>query len=420
MRVIVVGAGLSGVTAAWYLRAHGHDVTVIERREAAGLETSYANGGLLAPSQPDPWNAPGILGKLIHYLGREDSPFLLRPSAIPGMVGWGLRFLKYSNEEHWKRNTLAGCVIGQYSLKNLRALRTETGIDYPLGTTGTMKLFRDQKTLDEQIEMVRALTPLGIRYVVHDRAATLRQEPALADIADQLVGAVYFPDDEFGDAHIFTQRLAAIAAQRGVTFRYNEDVTALETEAGRFKRLRTSHGALDADAVLLAAAIWSPGLLKPLGQRVWIYPVKGYSVTVPIEGWNAAPRLPVMDDVLKVAIAPFGGILRLAGTAEFTGWKPEMNERRARNVLTTGIRVYPQLAQQAERAGAKLWTGLRPMSPDGTPFVGPTKIPGVYLNAGHGPMGWGYACGSGKLVADLIHGAKPEIDPDPYAPSRMT
>jgi D-amino-acid dehydrogenase len=418
MRVIVIGAGLSGVTAAWYLRQHGHEVTVVERREAAGLETSFANGGLIAPSQPDPWNAPGILGKLIHYLGKEDSPFLLRPSAIPGMIGWGLRFLRNSNEAAWKRNTLAGCAIGMYSLRLIRALRAETGLAYDIGTNGTMKIFRDQQALDAQIAMVRMLEPLGVRHVVHDRAATLAQEPALQSIGEQIVGAVYFPDDEYGDAHQFTQALAAAGAQRGIAYRYGETVTGIDVAAGRFAGVTTDRGELAGDALVFAAAAWTPALAKPLGLRVWINPVKGYSVTVSTAGWNNAPRVPIMDDVLKVAIAHFGGKLRMAGTAEFTGWAPEMNERRARNVLDTGIKLLPELAQQAERAGVKFWTGLRPMSPDGSPFIGPTGVPGIFINAGHGPMGWGYACGSGKLAADLVHGAKPEIDPAPYAPDR--
>ena len=201
--------------------------------------------------------------------------------------------------------------------------------------------------------------------------------------------------------------------------RYAESVAGIEIEGGRFAAVRTDKGRIDAQALLLATAAWTPRLARQLGFRVWINPVKGYSASVPLEGWNNAPRLGIMDDGLKVAIAPFNGKLRLAGTAEFAGWSPEMNERRARNVLTTGISVLPDLAGQAARRGAAFWTGLRPVTPDGTPFVGATPVKGVFINAGHGPLGWTFACGSGKLAADLVAGATPEIDPAPFSLSRL-
>jgi D-amino-acid dehydrogenase len=419
MRVVVIGAGLSGVSSAWYLRAAGHDVTVVERREGPGLETSFANGGLVVPSQPDPWNAPGIVAKILHYLGKEDSPFLLRPSAVPGMIGWGVRFLMNSRPEPWKRNTLAAVALAQYSLANLRALRASTGLAYPFGANGTMKIFRDQAQIDAQIGFAKMLEPFGVPWRVLDRAGTIAAEPALAAIADQLTGAVLYPDDEYGDAHVFTRALAAKGAESGIVFRYGESVAGIELEGGACTGVRTDKGRIPADAVLLAAAAWTPTLAKQLGFRVWINPVKGYSASVPLEGWNNAPRMGVVDDGLKVAIAPFNGVLRLAGTAEFTGWAPEMNERRARNVLATGTSVLPDLAGQAARKGAKLWTGLRPVTPDGPPFVGATPVKGVFINAGHGPLGWTFACGSGKLAADLITGAKPEIDPAPFSLSRL-
>jgi D-amino-acid dehydrogenase len=419
VHVVVIGAGLSGVTSAWYLRAAGHDVTVIERREAAGLETSFANGGLVVPSQPDPWNAPGVVAKILHYLGKEDSPFLLRPGAVPGMIGWGLRFLMNSRPEAWKRNTLAAAALAQYSLANLRQLRATTGLAYPFGTNGTMKIFREQAQVDAQVAFARMLAPFGVPHRVLDRAGTIAEEPALAAIAGQLTGAVLFPDDEYGDAHVFTQALAAKGAEAGIAFRYAENVAGIEIEGGRFAAVRTDKGRIAAQALLLATAAWTPRLARQLGFRVWINPVKGYSASVPLEGWNNAPRLGIMDDGLKVAIAPFNGKLRLAGTAEFAGWSPEMNERRARNVLTTGITVLPELEGQAARRGAAFWTGLRPVTPDGTPFVGATPVKGVFINAGHGPLGWTFACGSGKLAADLVAGATPEIDPAPFSLSRL-
>jgi len=259
-----------------------------------------------------------------------------------------------------------------------------------------------------------------VSYKVLDRAGTIAAEPALAAIAEQLTGSVLYPDDEYGDAYAFTKALAAQGAAAGIDYRYGESVAGVELEGGGFAAVRTDKGRVAADALLLAAAAWTPALARQLGFKIWINPVKGYSASVPLEGWNNAPRMGVMDDGLKIAIAPFGGVLRLAGTAEFTGWKPEMNERRARNVLATGTAVLPELAGQAERKGATFWTGLRPVTPDGPPFVGPTPVKGVFINAGHGPLGWTFACGSGKLAADLVSGAQPEIDPAPYALARLS
>ena len=420
MRVVVIGAGLSGVAAAWYLRAAGHDVTVIERREGPGLETSFANGGLVVPSQPDPWNAPGVLGKLVRYLGDEDSPFLLRPAAIPGMLGWGIRFLWNSRQEAWTRNTRAVVALAQDSLARLRALRAATGLDYPFGANGTMKVFRDQKSIDAQADFARMIAPFGVPHRVLDRAATIAQEPSLTPVADQLAGSVFYPDDEYGDAQAFTSALAALGATHGIAFRFGESARGIETEGGAFAALRTDHGRIAGDALLVAGAAWTPQLLRQSGLRIWINPVKGYSASVPLEGWNDAPRMGVMDDGLKIAIAPFGGVLRLAGTAEFAGWSPEMNERRARNVLATGTRVLPGLAGQAERHGVRFWSGLRPVTPDGSPFIGETRVKGVFVNAGHGPLGWTLACGSGKLAADLVTGTPPALDPTPFALARFS
>lgn len=418
MRVIVVGAGLAGVTAAWYLRQSGYDVTVVERREAAGLETSFANAGLVVPSQPDPWNAPGVLAKLLHHLGQEDAPFLLRPSALPGMLRWGLRFLRNARPEAWKRNTLAAAALAQYSLAQLRTLRATTGIDYPFGTGGSLKIFRDKTLLEQQIDFARLLAPHGVEFEVLGREKTRALEPALDAVAGRLVGSVYFPGDEYGDAHRFTRALAQRATAAGVEFRFGETATTIETDGRRFAAVRTSCDRIQGHAVVLAAAAWSPALAAPLGIRLPINPVKGYSATVPLDGWNAAPRMAVVDDTLKITASPFGGNLRMGGTAEFAGWDTTLNERRARNILATAATIFPGLADQAERAGVTYWTGLRPVSPDGSPFIGATPVPGVYVNAGHGPLGWTLACGSGKLVADIVVGASPEVDPAPYSPTR--
>jgi D-amino-acid dehydrogenase len=414
MRVVVLGGGLMGVATAWYLAADGHEVTVIDREVGLAEGTSFANAGLVTPSDSGPWNAPGTLGLLVKYLGREDSPLLVRPAAVPGMAAWGLRFLWNSRAALYRRNTEANTHLALYNLALLQRLRTELGLAYDANTNGTLRVFANAASADEAGHHAEALKGFGVPCEILDPKSVLAREPALSG-AGNIAGGIYFAADESGDAHLFTRALGQHAATRGVTFRFGETVTGLVHEGHRITAVRTDRGTIAADAAVMALGCWTPALARTVGARLPIYPVKGYSATVAIDGWNGAPRLPVLHDGLKVATTPLGARLRIGGTAEFAGYDRVLNPARAAAVLNAALRLYPSLAPYAGAERVRQWTGLRPMTPDGRPLIGPLRFRNLIVNAGHGGLGWTLACGSGKLAADLVAGRAPEIDPAPYS-----
>jgi D-amino-acid dehydrogenase len=405
--ILVLGGGIIGVTSAYYLARRGFRVTLVEGREGAGLETTFANGGLLTPSMADPWAAPGIPLKALKWAGREDSPFLVRPGALPGLMSWGLRFLANCNAATWRRNTATVFALAGYSHRMLQALTRETGIAYDLSSVGTMRLFRDELSMAAARGGAEAVGELGVAYQVLDAAGCVELEPALAPQADRLFGGVHFPDDEAGDAQAFTRQLAESCAAEGVAFRFGETVRRIETRGGAFQAVETEAGRLEAERCLVALGNASPGLLRGLGIRLPVYPVKGYSVTFPTEGWNGAPVMPMVDDGRKMGIVRLGDRLRVAGTAEFAGRDDRLNPKRIANLTDSLLDLFPDFPN---RGSGEPWTGFRPMTPDGIPYLGPTQVRGLYLNAGHGHLGWTMSCGSAKVVADLIAGAEPEID----------
>ena len=406
-RVLVLGGGVIGVTTAYFLARHGCRVALIDRQSGAGLETSFANGGLVTPSMADPWAAPGLPLKMLKWIGREDSPFLLRPSAIPGLMSWGLQFLRNCREETWRRNTATILRIADYSQRVLKDLTAETGLAYDLQSLGTLRLFRDELSMQAALRTAEVVGRLGVRYRRLDAAACAELEPALAPQAEQITGGIHFPDDECGDAHLFTRGLAARCAEMGVTFHFEETVEGIETDGARVAAVVTDRGRRDADHVVLALGTASPALARPLGVRLPIYPVKGYSVTLSTAGWNGAPRVPIVDDGRKMGIVRLGDRLRLAGTAEFTGHDTRLSERRCANLTDNLRELFPSFANWET---AQPWTGLRPMTPDGIPILGPTPLENFWLNVGHGHLGWTMSCGSAKAVADLIAGAPTDID----------
>lgn len=417
MRVVVLGGGLMGVTTAWYLAGDGHEVTVIERETGVGEGTSFANAGLVTPSDSGPWNAPGTLGLLVKYLGREDSPLLVRPGALPGLAMWGLRFLWNSQHRLHRANAQANARLAVYNLVLLQKLRRDLRLDYDANTNGAMRVFTTAAELDAAGRHAEALKPFGVPCEILDARGVLAREPALAT-AGSLVGGVYFPADESGDAHLFTRALAEHCAARGVGFRFGETVTGLDHDRDRITAVRTDRGSVVADAAVVALGCWTPALTRMSGARLPIYPVKGYSATVDIDGWNEAPRMPVLHESLKVATAPLGHRLRIGGTAEFAGYDRVLNPTRAAAVLKAALRLYPTLAPYAALPRVRQWTGLRPMTPDGRPLIGRVRLRNLFVNAGHGGLGWTLACSSGRLTADLLAGRAPEIDPTPFAAPR--
>lgn len=416
MKTVVIGAGVVGMASAWALREAGADVVVVDRAAGAGLETSFANGALLHPSLVEPWNSPGILKVLLGSLGREDAAVLLRLRALPGLVGWGLRFVRESSPARFEANALRNLRMAQYSLRQMAALRERTGIDYSYYRRGLLTLFRETAVRDHMLGWFRGLAAHGLEVESLDVGQTIAREPALEPIAPALVGSAYAQHDEAGDPHAFCVELGRWLAGQGVELRFGESVTRLVRSGGRITAIALASGEqLSADRFVLAAGSYSPLLARTAGLRLPIRPAKGYSLTVPRGDSGTAPWIPGGDTSLHVAVIPVGtDHLRIAGTAEFTGYDTTITQARADNLLRLLRQVYPRFADTLAGVELHPWTGLRPMCPDGVPVIGPTRLENLFLNTGHGHVGWTLAAGSGRLVADLVLGRSPEIAASDY------
>jgi D-amino-acid dehydrogenase len=415
--VVVVGAGLAGLASAWALSEAGYAVRVLERREDVALETSFANGGILTPSMPDPWNSPGVHWQLLRWLGREDAPMLLRPAAIPHYFGWGLRFLAGSAPRSYHASMQANFRLCAFSLERLRAWRAALALDYAAGTRGTLELYRDREAFDEAVEEVRTLAPLGLIARVLDPAETVRLEPLLDETRTSFVGALHFPGDESGDAWLFCRELRTRLEARGVAIDLGRTVSAVRLVGGLVSGVETAQGFLPGSAVVIAAGPWSTALLAACGVKVDVRPVKGYSLSIPIDPAQG-PRHALADDSLHAVMTPLGATLRLAGTAEFSGWDFSLRPGRVRALWKLLSTLSPTLARMVDPAGARPWCGLRPMSADGKPYIGATSVAGLYVNTGHGHLGWTQAAGSATLLAQLMTGQPLSIDARPFALAR--
>jgi D-amino-acid dehydrogenase len=410
MRVLVLGGGVIGITTAWFLARDGHEVTVVERDRGVALGTSYANGAMIHTSLVEPWNEPGIALKLLRWIGRDDAPAVLRPAALPAMLGWGLAFLRNATSERHRRHTLVNLRLALLSAKTLKEVRRETGIEHDQREHGILKILREPAALDAGVAHATMLAGEGeVPFRALDRAAVLELEPALAEGGDGIHGGILFPDDESGDCHLFTCKLADAFERAGGTLRLGSAVERIEGEGDRITGLIADGTRLEADAYVLAAGWSSPALGRRLGLRLPVNPVKGYSITAPMGGWNEAPQIAVVDETLKIGIVPLGERLRLAGSAEFTGADLSLNQRRSDYIWQTALKVYPALARHADPSTVERWTGLRPMTPDGPPILGPTRYRNLFLNTGHGHLGWTFACGSAQVIAALLAGQKPPI-----------
>jgi len=415
--VIVVGGGLAGLTSAYALHEAGYAVQLLERREDVALETSFANGGILTPSMPDPWNAPGVQWQLLRWLGREDAPMLLRPRAIPEYFGWGLKFLAGSAPRAYHASMLANYRLCAYSLDRLRAWRAQLALEYAVGTHGTIEVYRDSRSFERAVAEVRTLAPLGLLGTALDPQGTARLEPLLGEIQGNLAGAIHYPADESGDAWLFCRALRARLEERGVRILLDTAVRAVRLTGGRATGVETETGFVPGSAVVLAAGPWSRALLAACGVRVEVRPVKGYSLSIPIDP-SAGPRHALSDDSLHAVMTPLGSTLRLAGTAEFSGWDLTLRPGRVEALWRLLAALSPTLSRAVDRSSARAWCGLRPMSADGRPYVGAAPLPGLYVNTGHGHLGWTQAAGSATLLAQLMTGTATAIDPRPFALSR--
>jgi D-amino-acid dehydrogenase len=415
MRVVVLGSGVVGVTSAWYLAKAGHQVTVLDRQPAAGMETSFANAGQVSPGYSAPWAGPGVPIKALKWLMMRHRPFVLWPQLDHGLYRWLGQMLANCTVAAYGANKSRMVRLAEYSRDVLRDLRAETGIAYDQRTKGTLQLFRTQKQLDAVGGDTEVLDAYQVPYEVLDPAGCIAAEPALAFVQGKFVGGLRLPGDETGDAHVFTQRLAEMATARGVVFRHGVTVKALESEGDSITGIVTDQARVTADAYVVAMGSYSPALLRPLGVHVPVYPVKGYSLTLPITEEAGAPVSTVMDETYKVAITRLGDRIRVGGTAELAGFSLRLRKPRRETLAHSVGDLFPRGGDLAQ---ASFWTGLRPMTPDGTPVVGPTRYRNLHLNTGHGTLGWTMACGSGRLLADLLTGRAPEIAADDLALSR--
>lgn len=414
MKIIVIGSGLIGVSTAYFLSQNDHDVHVFDRKEGAGMDTSFANGGMLTPSQAEPWNQPGIFWKALSWLGDENSPFLVRPGAVFSILGWSLGFIRNSSSRRFYANMHKNARLASYSIQTLREIRQKHDLHYDENTRGTLKIFTDQKSYDELIEHTRYYKELGIAFHALDEGEVFKLEPSLTALKSKIVGGIHYPGDESGDAHKFCCSLAVQAEQSGVNFHYQEEVKGFEYEGNTITAVKTSSGNYSADAYVLAAGSYSTLLAQSVNIRLPVRPVKGYSLTIDINGWDCGPKMPVVDESLHIAMTPLGSRLRVAGTAELNGYDINIRQSRVNHMFRYVSNVYPGLAGSLDPETVTTWTGLRPYSSDGVPVLGKSPFENLFLNTGHGHLGWSMAAGSGRLVADLISGNTPGLDPEPY------
>ncbi|ANN65446.1 D-amino acid dehydrogenase [Bordetella bronchialis] len=406
MHVVVLGGGVIGTTTAYYLARHGARVTVLERQPGVALETSFANAGQISPGYSTPWAAPGIPSKAIKWMFQRHAPLALRCDGSLFQLRWLAALLANCNAGRYAVNKERMLRLAEYSRHCLHALRAETRVEYEGRSLGLLQLFRDAAQFEAAQRDIAVLREQGIPYELLSGAELAKAEPALAHARCELAGGLRLPNDETGDCHLFTRELAIRAAGLGVTFRYGAQAEALAVEGDRVAGVRVGGQLLPADRTVLALGSMSRGLAAPLGLDLPVYPVKGYSLTVPIVDESAAPVSTLLDESYKIAVTRLGQRIRVGGMAELSGYDLRLNPRR-RETLTMVLQdLYPG-AGDVERAD--FWTGLRPMTPDGTPIVGRSRYRDLYLNTGHGTLGWTMACGSGRIVADQVCGRAPEI-----------
>ena len=406
MKIIVLGSGVIGTTSAYYMARAGHDVTVIDRQPEAGMETSFANAGEISPGYSSPWAGPGVPQKAIKWLMMKHSPLVIRPKFDAAQWSWILQMLMNCNHKSYEINKSRMVRLAEYSRDCMIELRAETGISYDERMKGTLQLFRTQKQLDGAATDIAVLQESGVPYNVLDPAGCEAAEPALAHVRGKFVGGLQLPGDETGDCLKFTQALAEMAKELGVKFRHNVDIKRLSFEGDKVTGVVTSQGELKADTFVMALGSYSPIMLRELGIKIPVYPVKGYSITVPITDASGAPESTVMDETFKVAITRLGDRIRVGGTAELTGFDMRLHQARRDTLEHSVTDLFPHGGDVSK---AEFWCGLRPMTPDGTPVVGPTPFRNLFLNTGHGTLGWTMACGSGRVLADIVSGRQPEI-----------
>jgi len=409
MEVIVLGSGVIGLTSAWYLAKAGHDVTVVERQSKSAEETSFANAGQISYGYSSPWAAPGIPVKAMKWLLQKHAPLKIKPSVSPELYLWASKMLANCSQKKYQINKARMLRVANYSRQCLLDLRQQHNLQYEGRQQGTLQVFRSEAQIEAVAKDIQVLADSGTRYEELDVEACIAAEPALAKVRHKLVGGLRLPDDETGDCYLFCQQLTALAKQAGVKFMFDTEVESLNQKNGKISSVTTSAGELTADAYVVATGSYSTSLLSSLGIALPVYPVKGYSLTIPVSDATAAPLSTVMDETYKVAMTRFDDRIRVAGTAELAGFDFSLTKRRKETIAMVIQDLFPEGGDINQ---AEFWSGLRPMTPDGTPVIGKTSFANLFTNTGHGTLGWTMACGSGKMLADIVSGRSTDIDPD--------
>ncbi|HUX83004.1 MAG TPA: D-amino acid dehydrogenase [Halothiobacillus sp.] len=416
MRVVVLGSGVVGITSAYYLARAGFEVTVVDRQPSAAMETSFANAGQVSPGYSAPWAAPGIPLKAAKWLFQRHAPLSIRPDGSFYQLQWMGKMLRNCTTERYAINKSRMVRLAEHSRDCLRELRSETGVAYEQRSQGTLQLFRSQKQLDAASKDIAVLEECGVPYALLDRTGCVAAEPALSLVSEKIVGGLRLPGDETGDCQMFTTSLEEEARKLGVQFHYNFPIERLIKTNNRITGVVSSSGArIEGDQFVVALGSYSRQMLKALDIDIPVYPVKGYSLTVPIINSAAAPVSTIMDETYKVAITRFDNRIRLGGMAELAGFDLSLNPRRRETLEMVVGDLFPQGGNVQE---GELWTGLRPMTPDGTPIIGATHLDNLWLNTGHGTLGWTMSCGSAQVLADLLAGRPTEIAADDLGLSR--
>lgn len=408
MRVVILGSGVVGVASAWYLAQAGHEVTVIDRQPGVALETSAGNDGQISPGYAAPWAAPGVPLKAVKWMFQRHAPLAIRPDGSRFQLEWMWQMLRNCDMRHYQENKSRMVRIAEYSRDCLKLLRQETGIAYEGRQGGTLQLFRTQQQFESATKDIAVLEEAGVPYELLEAARLAEAEPALAATQHKLTGGLRLPNDETGDCQLFTQRLAEKAAEAGVTFRFATPVDALLQEGNQIVGVKCGAETVTADVFVVAFGSYSTSLLRDI-VRIPVYPLKGYSLTIPVKNAGASPLSTVLDETYKVAITRFDDRIRVGGMAEIVGYNTKLLPARRATLEMVVSDLFPE---GGEIRQASFWTGLRPMTPDGTPIIGRTPLKNLYLNTGHGTLGWTMACGSGQLLSDIISGRTPAIAAD--------
>lgn len=420
MKVIIVGAGLLGISTAYFLRRGGADVSVVERRPTAALETSFANGGMLHASQSNPWNEPGILTAALKMLGKEDAALLIRAKALPSMLGWGYRFIRESRPHRYADNLSKNARLARFSIRALAEIRDHTGIEFEHKANGTIKMFRDRGSFEQALQFCHRFDEFDIPYEILEASELVKLEPALDAIQNQLAGGMYFPSDEIGDAHKYCQTLYRWCEENGVNFMFDTPVAGIETRDSRVVALNGLNESSVADNYVIACGSYSPIIARSAGVKLPINPVKGYSITVPVGDWLEAPNIAVIDEQMHAAVCPLGDSIRVAGTAEFAGYDNHVTPSRVGNLVSLLKNVYPSYGPHLDENELESWTGLRPMTYDGVGITGVTSVKNLFVNSGHGHLGWTMAPGAGKALAAMMLKEACALDTADYAMTRFS